>query len=88
MAKKEKVFNYHQASTDELNARLNKTQQDLFKVRFRAASAPMKNTMQIRKLRREVARINTFINQKSAAEKTPVAAGLSASKAGGKAKGK
>lgn len=61
---KEKEFNYHQASTSELNARLSKTQQELFKLRFRAASAPLKNTMAIRKLRRETARINTFINQK------------------------
>ena len=86
MAKKDKPFSYHQADVDELNARLNKTQQELFKIRFRAASAPVKNTMQIRKLRREVARIHTFINQKSAAvqvpaAKTPVAAA-------GKAKGK
>jgi large subunit ribosomal protein L29 len=78
MAKKEKVFNYHQATHDELNARLIKTQQDLFKVRFRAASAPVKNTMQIRKMRREVARLYTFINQKQVAGKAPVAAGAKA----------
>lgn len=65
-AAKEKAFNYAQADADELNSRLNKTQQDLFKLRFRAASAPIKNTMQIRKLRREVARLNTFINQRRA----------------------
>jgi large subunit ribosomal protein L29 len=82
MAKKEKVFNYAQADTDELNARLNKTNQDLFKLRFRAASAPVKNTMQIRKLRREIARLYTFINQKKTAPaKTPAATA-------GKAKGK
>lgn len=78
MAKKEKVFNYAQADVDELSQRLNKTRQELFKVRFRAASAPVKDTMQIRKLRREVARLNTFINQKSAVQKTPVAAGAKA----------
>lgn len=64
MAKKEKVFDYKQADANELDARLHKTQQELFKIRFRAASAPMKNTMQIRQLRREVARLSTFINQK------------------------
>ncbi len=64
MAKKEEKINYKDISADELKNRLDKTRQELFKVRFRAAAAPVTNTMQIRKLRREVARINTFINQR------------------------
>ena len=72
---KEKQFNYAQATVDELNTRLSKTQQELFKLRFRAASAPLTNTMQIRHLRREVARLNTFVNQKSSGQ--PVAAAAS-----------
>ena len=97
MAKKEKTFNYAQADTNELHARLEKTQQELFKTRFRVASAPVSNTMQIRKLRREVARLHTFINQRPAtAAKTPEAkapaAKAPAAKApvatSGKAKGK
>lgn len=65
MAKKEKTFDYKEVNVEELQKKLEKTEQDLFKVRFRAASAPLTNTMQIRKLRREIARINTFINQKN-----------------------
>ena len=64
MAKKEKEFNYQAATPADLEQRLGKTRDDLFKLRFRAVSAPIKNTMQIRVLRREVARLNTFINQK------------------------
>jgi large subunit ribosomal protein L29 len=64
MAKKNEKFDYHQVNVAELETRLDKTKQELFKVRFRAASAPVTNTMQIRKLRREVARLNTFINQR------------------------
>ncbi len=64
MAKKEEAFSYKDVNVDELKNKLDKTQQELFKVRFRAAAAPVPNTMQIRKLRREVARINTFINQR------------------------
>ena len=65
MAKKEKKeFDYKAVNETELTNRLEKTQEELFKLRFRAASAPVKNTMQIRTLRREVARLNTFINQR------------------------
>jgi large subunit ribosomal protein L29 len=75
MARKEKDFNYHDAPVDELIKRLEKSSQDLFKLRFRAASAPVKNPMQIRGLRREIARLNTFINQRAAEQKAaPVAA--------------
>lgn len=91
MAKKEKEFSYAQADVKELDARLEKTQQDLFKLRFRAASAPLKDTMSIRKLRREVARLHTFINQKSANAATapaPKAPAAKTAATSGKAKGK
>jgi large subunit ribosomal protein L29 len=61
---KEKPFDYKQASEIELDQRLGKSQEQLFKLRFRAVSAPVKNTMEIRHIRREIARINTFINQR------------------------
>ncbi|MBV9080914.1 MAG: 50S ribosomal protein L29 [Elusimicrobia bacterium] len=64
MAKKDKPFNYTTASDGELSHRLDQTTEQLFKLRFRAASAPIKDTNQIRTLRREVARIYTFINQR------------------------
>jgi large subunit ribosomal protein L29 len=92
MAKKDKVFVYAQADTNELSARLDKSQQELFKLRFRSASAPLKDTMQIRKLRREVARLHTFINQRSAnPEKAPASKAPAAKTpvvTSGKAKGK
>jgi len=64
MAKEKKPFDYKQASESELQQRLGKSQEELFKLRFRAVSAPVKNTMEIRHLRRDIARINTFINQR------------------------
>ena len=65
MARKaKKDFDYKDMNVGELGERLSKTQEELFKSRFRAASAPLKDTMQIRKLRREVARLSTFIHQK------------------------
>jgi large subunit ribosomal protein L29 len=67
-SKKEKEFNYQEVNVGELTNRLQKTKEDLFKTRFRAASAGLKNTMQVRTLRREIARLHTFINQKRGAE--------------------
>lgn len=64
MAKKGKQVNYREMDVDELNQELQKTRQSLFKLQFRAASAPVKNVNQMRQIRRNVARVMTFINQK------------------------
>lgn len=70
MAKKKEELHYSQLGTQELERKLSETQQSLFKLRFRAVSAPLKNPMEIRKLRREAARIQTFMNQKKVATAT------------------
>lgn len=62
--KKEKEIPYRELNVEELSRRADKAKEDLFKLRFRAASAPLKNPMEIRTLRREIARLNTFIAQR------------------------
>ena len=61
--KKEGVI-YSELSADELSRKLDQSKQDLFRLRFKAASAALKNPMEIRQLRREVARLSTFLNQR------------------------
>ena len=64
MAKKKKEMNYKEMDVEELDRQLQKNQMDLFKLRFRSASAPIKNVMTIRSIRRDIARLHTFISQK------------------------
>ena len=61
---KNKEINLKDMALKELEAQLDKSTADLFKLRFRAVTAPVKNTMQVRKIRKQIARINTFINQR------------------------
>ncbi len=68
MVKKENEFDYKEANVETLTQKLNETGESLFKLRFRAASAPLKNTMAIRHLRREKARLQTFITQRAKTE--------------------
>ncbi len=70
MAKKKVEVHYSQLGHEELSRKLAETQQNLFKLRFRSVSAPLKNPMDVRRLRREVARIQTFMNQKKVATAT------------------
>ena len=66
MARKKKVkeISFKDMDVAELERELDKNRQELYKLRFRAVSAPIKNVRQIGAVRRDVARILTFINQK------------------------
>jgi large subunit ribosomal protein L29 len=48
----------------ELNAKLSELQDKLFKVKFRHSTAPVKNPLEIREIRRNIARIKTLIVQR------------------------
>jgi len=53
-------------SVQELEARLKEAQEAHFRLQFRHASNPLKNPMQIRMKRREIAQLRTRLHQKEA----------------------
>jgi large subunit ribosomal protein L29 len=58
---KSKLWNEMKNMTDvELNAKLVQLQDKLFKVKFRNLTAPVKNPLEIREIRRNIARIKTL----------------------------
>lgn len=63
-SKKKKEVSLSEMHVEELTRHLEKAREDLFKLKFRAVTAPVKNTMQIRSIKRDIARYNTFINQR------------------------
>jgi large subunit ribosomal protein L29 len=54
-------------SDDELLDRVHQAQEELFRLRFRAATQQLENPSLIRKLRRDVARIKTILRQRELA---------------------
>jgi len=48
----------------ELKAKLGDLQDKLFKLKFRHTTAPVKNPLEIRTVRRDIARVKTLIVQK------------------------
>lgn len=65
MAKKaKKEESLHDMSGPELEARLREAEESHFRLRFRHANNPLKNPMQIRTARREIARLKTALHQK------------------------
>lgn len=52
---------------DQLRDELVTLKKEAFNLRFQAATGQLENTARIREVRRNVARINTVLNQKAAA---------------------
>lgn len=63
---KSKNWNEIKNMTDvELGAKLSELQDKLFKLKFRHSATPIKNPLEIRDIRRNVARIKTLVAQKN-----------------------
>jgi large subunit ribosomal protein L29 len=52
----------------EIRERIAEIQEELFRLRFRAATAELENPMLLRNLRRDVARLQTVLRQREGAE--------------------
>lgn len=55
-------------SKDELNRELQSLLRAQFNLRMQKATQQLNNTSQIRKVRRDIARVRTILNQKAKAE--------------------
>jgi len=64
MAKKEKNVSLHELSVPELQARLRECQEKSFRLKFQHTSNPLRNPMEIRIARREIAKVLTVLHQK------------------------
>ena len=56
----------------ELETKLRDTKDKLFRIKFRHSSTPVRNGLEIRQLRRLVARLNTLLKENSMASKASV----------------
>ena len=53
----------------ELETKLRDTKEKLFRIKFRHSSTPVRNGLEIRQLRRLVAKLNTLLKENSMASK-------------------
>ena len=67
MAKKGTQDHWQEMSVQELEARLRESQDKSFRLKFQHTTNPLKNPMQIKTARRQIAKILTFLGQKAKA---------------------
>ncbi|MBI5574183.1 MAG: 50S ribosomal protein L29 [Elusimicrobia bacterium] len=61
MAKEKKDISLAELTADELNSRLEESKEKLFHLKFGHKTTPLKNPLEIRYLRRQIARILTIM---------------------------
>lgn len=59
-----KAAEYREMSTDQLQFALKETQQELFRLRFQAATERIDAPSSLKRLRRDIARIHTVLRQR------------------------
>lgn len=69
MADKKKKTNYNELSYSELVARRDELKKKYMELRFKMVLSHVENPKEKRTMRHEIARLNTFIHQKAAAQK-------------------
>ena len=63
MAKEKKEINLKELTMDELSSRFEESKEKLFHLKFGHKTTPLKNPLEIRYLRRQIARILTIIKE-------------------------
>ncbi len=63
-----KADQIRELSLDEITARLGELEEERFRLRFRGATEPLSNPLRLRSIRRDIARLQTVLREKS--EKT------------------
>ena len=67
MASKKTITTLRDKSVDELRNRERDLKEQLFKLRFQRATGRVENPMKMRQVRREIAQIETLINERTRA---------------------
>jgi large subunit ribosomal protein L29 len=65
MASRKTLNTLRDKSIDELRARERDLREQLFKLRFQRATGRIENPMKMRQVRREIAQIETLLNERS-----------------------
>lgn len=67
MASRKTIKTLRDKSENELQARARDLREQLFKLRFQRATGRMENPMKMREVRREIAQIETLLNERASA---------------------
>ncbi len=59
-----KANNYREMTTEQLSAKLTELKSELFNLRFQLATGQLDNPLQVKFVKKDIARVKTFLNEK------------------------
>lgn len=59
--------NYREMSKEQLSAKLTELKTELFNLRFQLATGQLENPLQVKSVKKDIARVKTFLNEKERA---------------------
>ena len=59
-----KAVDARELTSDEITARIEQLQEELFRLRFRRATMELENPMLLRTIRRDIARLKTILSER------------------------
>jgi large subunit ribosomal protein L29 len=65
-----KAADVRELTSDEIVARVQQLEEELFRLRFRSATMELENPMLLRTLRRDIARMKTVLRERAGAGET------------------
>ena len=66
-----KASDIREMSADDIRARINELEEERFRLKFRAATETLENPLQLRFIRRDIARLNTILREQALADGAP-----------------
>jgi len=66
---KKRANELRELSLDELRLREQELNEEMFNLRVRHATGQLENPMQLRRVRKDIARVKTFLSEKEGAQK-------------------
>jgi large subunit ribosomal protein L29 len=66
-----KASDIREMSADDIRARITELEEERFRLKFRAATETLENPLQLRFIRRDIARLNTILREQALAAGAP-----------------
>ena len=66
-----KASDIREMSADDIRARISELEEERFRLKFRAATETLENPLQLRFIRRDIARLNTILREQALAAGAP-----------------
>ena len=75
MAKQMQADEIREMQDPDIRARINELEEERFRLRFRGATQPLEDPLRLRVIRKEIARLNTVLRERTSPDRALTSSG-------------